>query len=215
MPSSDSVVFGRPLRQAVLAGRPSRDCVGEGGSGSGREGASEEPSEDLRRRHREEVEKVRAEAYARGRKEGLAEAEAAHQQELEVLRTRVDVVINGVSEQGTALFRQLEGLLPDLIIEGVGRVLHAWEPEPAMVDRIVQELVAGFDPANARMRLTLNPQDLKALQGNDDSLSHRYPGIEVASNEELARGECYLEGRFGVADARYAAKLRNLREVME
>lgn len=222
MPLSERVEFTRPLRAAIL----SRQTADSNGVSAGPEKAETFSKEDINRQlerqkrkleqaHAQALQKAREEGRRAGREEALAEsreqAESARMEQRKHLRAMLEQVDQRV---GT-LRAEVEDLLPELIVEGVGRVLHAWEPNTAQVKAVVADLLEGFDPENGQYRLSLNAEDWKLLREEEGNNLQRYESLNIREDAGLQRGECYLEGRFGVADARFSAKLQSLREVLE
>lgn len=215
MPSCERIQFRQPLRAAVLAKQSATVEASSSLSAEELATALREQQGRLEREHAAALEKARAEAEAAGHAAGKAEAEAAARVQAEEKEGHLKTVLGQVEGQLAALRGEVEALLPELIVEGVGRVLHAWKPDGEEVKAVVGELLEGFESESGELRLSVNADDWKALEEEDADFAERYRALEIRKDRELQRGECYLEGRFGVADARFAAKLRSLREVME
>jgi len=47
-------------------------------------------------------------------------------------------------------------------------------------------------------------------EGGNDGLSERYPGIRFEADENLNRGDCYVESRFGTLDGSINTRLRSM-----
>lgn len=205
MPLSDTVRFSQPLRQAVLR----------------KQARTPDPDAEAEARAREEAAALaaREEALREAHQKGLAEGrkEAARQAEarMQKLAGEVHAVMASLETERQALTAQVRELLPELVIEGVGRVLYGLEPDGETVHRIITSILDGFDSDDSQMRISLNPEDLTSLKEVAPELAETYPGLRLVPTTDLHRGECLVEGRFGVADARYSAKLSSLRKVME
>lgn len=209
MPLSEAVSFSQPLKAAILF-RQSR------AENSGKETCcnnSTEEHEDLSKIQAAEFEVAIEEAYQRGLADGRKLEAEETRQGLEQLGQEVQGTLEAVVEERRALVPRLRELLPELLVEGVGRVLHGYEPDGSMIQRIVSELLDGFDNQDSRMRLSLNPVDLENLIRLVPDFQNWYPELSLLADGSLHRGECLLDGRFGVVDARHSAKLASLRKV--
>lgn len=215
MPSCERIEFSQPLRAAVLAKQSALSEASSTVTGEELGVALGEQRARLEQEHAKALKAARAEAEAAGHAAGKAEAEAVAAARAEEQEGQLKTVLVRVEEQLGQLRGELEALLPELIVEGVGRVLHAWKPDGEEVKAVVGELLEGFESESGNLRLSVNAEDWEALEEEDADFAERYRALEIRKDVGLQRGECYLEGRFGVADARFAAKLRSLREVME
>ena len=60
----------------------------------------------------------------------------------------------------------------------------------------------------------LNPQAIQQLQSHQIDFAGRSGHVELMEDSQLKVGECRVEGRFGLVDAQYLTKLRNLHAVL-
>lgn len=210
MPLSEQVAFSRPLREAVLA-RHQPGRFGAEDLDRGEEVEEENPYTISEDHLKTETERAYNEGFAAGKAKGEATSEAA----MEALRNEIAKVLAGIQGESDTLVRELESILPEFIIEGVGRILYGMEPDAEAVSNTVNDLLKGVDTEDQVMRLSINSRDAELLAEVDSSLSVRFPRLSLVKDPSLSRGECFLESRFGIADARYAAKLNNLRKVLE
>lgn len=209
MPLSEQIAFSRPLKEAVLA----RHRPGEGEREHPGDQSSEEEnpytiSEDYLK---SETERAYREGFAAGKVEGEDASKAA----MDVLRSKISTVLEGIQSESDNLVRELESILPEFILEGVGRILQTTEPDAEAVSATVNDLLKGVDTEDQVIRLSINPKDADLLAEFDPSLGERFPRLTLVRDSGLSRGECFLESRFGIADARFAAKLDNLRKVLK
>lgn len=211
MPSSEALAFSTPLRQALLARH--QPATRASGDGKEAEGLSPEGGGGLvaAAYHEQEIRK----AYEKGKAEGLVEAQAAHAAEMDRIKGDVHATLEDLNRIASTLASEVEALLPELVLEGVGRVLYSIQPDANEVKGIVDELLSGIDADGQQMRLSMHAEDIKLLKEIDPDLSERFPGLNIIKDAALSRGECFLESRFGLADARFSAKLNNLRKVLE
>ncbi|MFO7724002.1 MAG: FliH/SctL family protein [Oceanipulchritudo sp.] len=209
MPLSEQVSFSRPLKEAVLARHQ------PGGSGPQDPEVQVGEVESAQTLSEEQLRTETDRAYKEGFAAGKAEGEAFRDAAMETLRGEVARVLEGIRNESDGLVRELESVLPEFIIEGVGRILYTMEPDAEAVSQTVRDLVSGIDAEDRAMRLSINPEDAELLEEVDPVLHERFPGLTLVKEAGLSRGECFLESRFGISDARYAAKLNNLRKVLE
>lgn len=203
MPLSNSIQLTSPLKGVILTGRLS--------NGNGRRSATGDAEDKAREANRESAEL----AYKRGLEEGKELAIAEFKIRQEELEQQLHSILDALAEEREALGHSLHELLPELVIEGVGSILYGLEPDAKLVKRIVSEILDDFDGEESQMRLSMNPDDIETLKGNDEKFSELHPELRIQADEKLHRGECRLDSRFGVTDARFSAKLAGLRKVFE
>jgi len=198
---SKEIQFSQPLRGVLLTRSHEGDSKDD----------EAEPTSD---RMDEAVREAQTEAYARGFEDGRAAEATARERDREAMRRELDEILSSFQRERDGLVTELEALLPQYILEGVGRMLYAMEPDAKAVSRIVRELLHGRDEKDHPMRLTLNSRDAGLLEEIDPALFERFPNLNLIRDDSLHSGECLLESRFGIADARYSAKLANLQKVL-
>lgn len=205
MPLSKEIAFSAPLKSVVL------ERSGKAPPGPSAQELEEQRTAEFQSKMAAAV----AQAKAKGKAEGLAELERAMAKERQKFQAKVGGVLQQLDTTRKELAEELNALLPELIIEGVGRILEAWEPDGATVESVVKELLAGTDLEDEWLHLRLHPTSIQNLKSHCGPLEEVFPEVRFVADERLGQGECLLEGRFGVVDARYSAKLSNLREVLE
>lgn len=211
MPSSDPVPFSRPLRQAILARHQPAPRAPANDSPE----TETDPVRPPALVSEEVLKTETAAAYEKGLEAGRSAEKKTQAAALAGMRQELHAILEKVANQGDTLAAEVEALLPDLILEGVGRVLHTLKPEASAVKAIVEELLQGIDADDRNLRLSLHPEDADLLEEVEPDLATRYPGLTLIREPGLHRAECLLESRFGIADARFSAKLNNLRKVLE
>jgi len=208
MTSSNFVSFTRPISFATLS-RSDRTSesrvdaeVDTAATGLGR-GLSEQ-----------ELEALKSAAYAEGVEAGRQLERDASGLEAARLNTEYRQSFSSLELARADLVEQVQALLPELVIEGVGRILQAWQPDAEAIEAVVQELLAGFDAAEGDIRVYLHPDSMQQLLAAGDAFRAGNPHLDLQADGALQVGECRVEGRFGLADARYSSKLLNLRKVL-
>lgn len=210
MPLCETVRLSQPLK-GVLLRRQTRSPERTVGAADAALEEAQARLAQLEAAHKKALE----EAYRKGVGDGQAQARQQAEARLSTMEKNLGAAVAALVKERSTLAAELEGILPELIIEGVGRVLYGLEPDGETIQRIVRELLSGFDTEDSARRLFLNPEDLKSLQAVQAAFEESDPGLRLVADASLHRGECYLEGRFGLADARYSAKLSSLRKVLE
>ncbi|MBC2595008.1 hypothetical protein H5P28_12140 [Ruficoccus amylovorans] len=153
-------------------------------------------------------------AVKQAREEERRQVEAELANEREALNALREGLLARLSEVEADLAGQVEAVLPELIIEGVGRVLKAWQPDADTVRKLVVEILAEHAESHQAARLWISVRDLDLLEAADASLRKSYPNLTLLADAELRSGEFVLESRFGQTDGRFETKVENLRKVL-
>ena len=209
MSSSNFVSFARPLAFVTLAGTSRAEGCSYATDTAGESDVS--PDTHL---SEQAVEAIKAAAYAEGLEAGRKlerDERAAVAADQSAQYTQA---LASLESSRSELVEQVQTLLPELVIEGVGRILQAWQPDTAAIEAVVGELLAGFDTAEGNIRVYLHPDSIQQLLNGIEEFSEKNPQIDLHKDDSLLAGECRVEGRFGLADARYSSKLLNLRKVL-
>jgi flagellar biosynthesis/type III secretory pathway protein FliH len=121
-----------------------------------------------------------------------------------------DSLFQSLSKQAESLAFQVSETLPDLVMEITRRVLAGMTPDRAAVERLLTETLAEIAPGSTEVEVFLNASDLALVEGIAESYAHKYPGIKLTADPELAPGDCRAKSRFGTIDARVFTKLQNV-----
>ena len=158
----------------------------------------------------EEIESAKRDAYRRGSEE------AARLLERQMIEQRSEMValqsqtFTTLAEQHTALVQQLHDVVPELVIEGVARVLANTGFDREAIVCIANDLLAEVAPGRDQVELQLAPADLELIAGYEESFREKHPAILFQANADLRPGDCVVRSRFGMIDGRLATKLRAL-----
>ena len=162
-----------------------------------------------------EIEAIREKAFQAGEQSAREKAEVVYQDELAAKIGLCEKAAGELMNLKQDLIDEMHGAVAELVLEAAGRLMEGWEPDEAGVKKTVEALLEDFDPGDHRMRIRLNPESLELLTGSTTAqFEQSYPQLEFTADAHLKPGECQLEGRFGLADARYSEKLKNLSEVL-
>ena len=163
----------------------------------------------------ETIAAIKAEAYEAGFAEGEQRLRDSYAQEKKQLLENWTHLTEGLAQAKSEMLNQLQTCLPDLLIEGMGQLLAAWEPNADQLTQVVNDLL---DSCHIRegnpVAVFLNPQAIQELQAHQVDFNGRSDLVELLVDNNLQLGECRIEGRFGVVDAQYSTKLRNLSSVL-
>lgn len=146
--------------------------------------------------HAKAVEDAFLAGEAAGRKAGLAQAEAHHEQALAALGRGVDQAVAGFKRDLEAVER-LAGLLA---MEGLAKVLGGEHGYADLVRATLAHHLAGISAASV-VRVEVSPADfpdqtdLEAL-----AASVGFPRLEVRTDAELAPGDCRIKLRLGALE---------------
>ncbi len=159
--------------------------------------------------HEKALEEAKAEAYEAGKRD----AEVHHAKEIQEIKAFQTSVLEGLVKQEETLFSEAEQALPELILEGVRRIIDDWEPRGEEVEKLVSEILASLEGDSGPVRVFLSPSDKQQILSLHEDLERDFPEVTIAEDSQLRSGECYARGRFGITDGRFAAKLDNMRKV--
>ena len=158
---------------------------------------------------------IKAEAFDAGIVEGEKRMQDAYAQDKKQLLENWAHLTEGLAQAKSEMLEQLQSCLPDLLVEGVGQILQAWEPSTDQLAQVVNDLLDSCDLREGNpVAVFLNPQAIQELQSQKIDFNGRSGLVELMEDSHLKSGECRVEGRFGVVDAQYRTKLRNLHAVL-
>jgi len=109
----------------------------------------------------------------------------------------------------------VRGVVPELTLEIVRRVLCGMEPDKDAVLRIVDEVLRGVSPGPEAVEVCLSERDLKLIETFQTAFRDRYPQIEFRADQDLRPGDCVVTSRFGALDGRLTTKLRNVDRLLQ
>jgi flagellar biosynthesis/type III secretory pathway protein FliH len=118
-------------------------------------------------------------------------------------------VFRSLADQIAEINLQISKFLPELVIDITARVLSGMRPDRATVERIVTETLDEIAPGSVDVEVALHPDDLAMVEGIDEQLHRKYPGIKFLADPDLSAGDCRAKSRFGTIDARVLTKLQN------
>lgn len=147
-------------------------------------------------------------AYERGHADAKKEFEAM----ITAAKTLTGDLLQRLQKADQELTEAVEAALPELVVEGVRRVIPKWSPEPEDVRHIIRELVADLDGDGGSLEIRLNTKDKEHLDQLQGGLGSDLGRLELVADPNLRPGECVVAGRFGMVDGRFESKLNGLRK---
>ncbi|HXS69679.1 MAG TPA: FliH/SctL family protein [Candidatus Polarisedimenticolia bacterium] len=189
---SESIPLDRPLHDVrVLAQAPSQDWSGL-------------------LREREQA------AYEKGRREG----EDSVREQLILQRNEIGGVLNGVIEtlRGAVpqVVQETETALIGLALESARKVVAGMPVNAKTVEAVVREALEQVEDT-AEITIQLHAEDLELLQKHKAEILSGKPGsgpLRFVNSQDVTRGGCLVQTRFGIIDARRETKLDQLREAV-
>lgn len=157
----------------------------------------------------EALEHARGEGYEAGKRD----AETAFAETVRELKEFQKRTLEDLVKQEESLFAEAEQALPELILEGVRRIIQEWEPQGDEIEKLVQDVLSELESDSGPVRVFLNPADKKQMLSLHEDMKRDFPEVSIVEDPNLRSGECYVRGRFGITDGRFSAKLDNMRKV--
>ena len=142
--------------------------------------------------------------------------EATRAMEHQLLEQRGEMVhlqnetFEGLSRQHAALSEQLQGMLPELTMEAIRRILAGTAIDRETVLGIAKDLLAEIAPGQEQIEVRLAPGDLELIAGYEEGFREKHPQIVFRADPELKAGDCVVRSRFGDIDGRLSTKMRTI-----
>ena len=204
MSSSNFLCFTRPLIDVQIRGVASSSKI-----------QAHAMSDNPAQLSEEALAAIKAEAFEEGRAAGEKRILDSCMQEKKQLMENLAHLIEDLAQAKSEMLEQLQTCLPDLLVEGVGQILQAWKPCADQLVQVVNDLLDCCDLREGNpVVVFLNPEAIQQLQSHQIDFNGRSGLVELTEDSHLKAGECRVEGRFGVMDAEYRTKLRNLHSVL-
>lgn len=163
----------------------------------------------------EVLEAARREGYHRGAEETARTLERQLvEQRAELMHLQAET-FTALNQQHAAMFEQLRGVLPELVMESVARILGGTQPDREGVLRIVDDLLGELAPSGEAIEVQLHPGDLAMISGYEEKLGEKFPAIAFRPNAEMQPGDAVVRSRFGVIDGRLGTKFRSVEAMFQ
>jgi len=155
-----------------------------------------------------DLEAARCEGYHRGAEETARTLERQMLEQRDELIHLQSQTFVALSEQRSALVDQVRELLPQLVMEGVARMLGGFQPEREALTKIVEDLLGELTPTGEVIDVQLNAQDLELISGYEANLREKFPAIAFRIGSDLKPGDAVVRSRFGTVDGRLSTKFK-------
>lgn len=159
----------------------------------------------------QQVEAARKEAYKEAENEWKPKLEAA-QNQFEEHKSQLDATLKQLDGRFEEFVKEVYERMPDLVMALVQRVLVSTEVSSEAVKSIVEDTLREISSEAEKMDISLCPDDLAKLQSHQEELQGRYPHLNFHEDKNLQPGDCMLNSRFGVVDARVETKLKKIQQ---
>ena len=162
-----------------------------------------------------ERERARAEGYSTG----LAQAQAAAQNQLEETRSelqaRAEAALSALSRAHEAALTQFESSIGEVSFAAVCRLVGREAARQCFAFGLVEQMCAPLR-SDAIATARLHPRDIDVLDSliQGESLAVRSLGLRVIADEALELGGCVIESATGDYDGGLEAQLRRLHAVL-
>ena len=155
-------------------------------------------------------------ACALGRREGeRALSEQLVQQRAEMAEAQRGI-LDSLRRAVSRVVQETEGALISLALEAAKKVVAGLPISPEMIDAVVREALRRVEDT-AEITIQLHPDDLALLRKYESSLLNGAPEtgpLRFVSSQELTRGGCIVQTRFGQIDATRETKLEQLEQAL-
>lgn len=155
-----------------------------------------------------DLENAKREAYRRGSEDATQAMERQlleQRSEVIHLQTQTFAALAAHHEQ---LAEQMQGLIPELAIEAVQRILATTVFDRELVLRITHDMLSEVAPGKEQVEVRLAASDLELVSGYEEQFREKHPGISFCPDSELRPGDCVVRSLFGTLDGRLSTKVR-------
>ena len=185
MPSHKVIQFHAPLKAVAIAGAPLPVIFTQA-----------------------DLDAARREGYHHGAEEASKSLERQLvEQRAELVHLQSETFAALIQQHG-AMLEQLKGLVPELVMEGVARILGGLQTDRENLIRIVDDLLGELTPSGQAIEVQLHPGDLELVNGYEKDLREKFPAIAFKVGSDLQPGDAVVRSQFGVIDGRLGTKFR-------
>jgi len=155
-------------------------------------------------------------SYEQGRLDGeRALSEQLLQQRNEMAELQ-NGVINSLKQMLPQIAREMESALIELALESAKKIVSGVKIDAKVVETVVREALTQVqDTSDVSIRL--HPEDLALLRKHKSQLLEGLPEtgpLRFAASDDVSRGGCIVQTRFGLIDAQRETKLELLRKAV-
>jgi flagellar assembly protein FliH len=165
-----------------------------------------------------EAEHRQREAEAAAYERGYRDAEKSLREQLLQQRSELlelhQGVVDSLRQAVSQVVTETEDALMDLALEAAQRLVAGLPITLEMVEAVVREALNHVED-NAEITIHLHADDLALLRKHQSPLLSGSPDsgpLRFVGSTEISRGDCLVQTRFGLLDARRETKLEQLRQ---
>ena len=155
-------------------------------------------------------------SYEQGRRDGEgALGEQLLQQRNEMAELQ-NGVIHSLKQMLPQIAREMESALIELALESAKKIVSGVKIDAKMVETVVREALTQVQDTS-EVSIRLHPEDLMLLRKHKSPLLEGLPEtgpLRFAASEDVSRGGCIVQTRFGLIDAQRETKLELLRKAV-
>lgn len=154
-------------------------------------------------------------SYERGYQEASDKFNAQILEMRQQLQAHAEGVLKGVESAHEKLTMAISNELPELISAGVWKIVGQEAMPVEILKSRVESIVKESCPANEPVEVRLNPQDLAEIEKADAQYTTRHPRLSFKADENLGRGDCVMETKFGKVDATLKTQIKRMVEELQ
>lgn len=155
-------------------------------------------------------------AYEEGRREGERTQDEQLLKERNEMAELQKGVLNSLKQMLPQMAREMESALIQLALESAQKVVGGLEIDSRMVEKVVREALSHVQDT-AEVSIRLHPEDLALLRKHESPLLEGLPEtgpLRFSASQEVTRGGCIVQTRFGLIDGLRETKLEQLRKAV-
>ncbi len=163
--------------------------------------------------HLRDREKVAYEQGRRDREQALSEQLLQQRNEMVELQNGV---MNSLKQMLPQMAHEMESALIQLALESAQKMVSGIPIDSNMVEKVVREALSQVQDT-AGITIQLHPEDLALLRKHESPLLEGLPEtgpLRFVGSDEVTRGGCIVQTRFGLVDATRETKLAQLRKAV-
>ena len=160
--------------------------------------------------------KAERDAYEKGRLDGERALSAQLLEQRSELLELQQGIFTALRDAVGQVIQQTEQQLLNVALEAARKVVAGMEISPELVERIVREAVSEVEDGS-EITVQLNAADLALLRKHQSPVLQGLPNagpLRFVTSNEVTRGGCLVQTRFGMLDARRETKLEQLAETL-
>ena len=151
-------------------------------------------------------------AYERGYDEASAlYSKQIMEQRSEVIQLR-DSVFKRIEKEFTAWTDEVNRRLPGLAMAIASRILGRVEISGTIVQAVILDVMGNLSTGHEELEIRLNADDLSALMNLDEADRGQLSKLSFKEDPGLKSGDCLIQGRYGLVDARMETRLKHLQK---